>query len=89
MELHEIDYKVPHGKLIRLRAQIEGGRINGIRITGDFFLHPEEKIGELEKALVGKMMERVTLQKTVEEALFGCEMVGFSADEMVNALMRL
>jgi len=89
MELHEVDCKVPGGKLIRLRAQIGGGRIKEIRITGDFFLHPEERIGELETALAGKKLERVTLQKTVEQALSDCEIVGFSESDMVNALMRL
>ncbi len=89
MELHEVDYKVPGGKLIRLRARIEEGRIRSVKITGDFFLHPEERIEELEEALVGKKLERVTLRKTVEKALSGCEIVGFSAEEMVNALMKL
>ena len=37
MELHEIDYKVPEGKLIRLRAQLEDNRFKEIKINGRDF----------------------------------------------------
>jgi lipoate-protein ligase A len=89
MELHEVDYKVPNGKLVRVSAKVEDDKIMSVRITGDFFLHPEERIFELEKALAGKRLEKVTLQKAAERALAGCEMVGVSAEEFVNALLKL
>ncbi len=89
MELHEVDYKVPNGKLIRLRAQLGGGKICSVTITGDFFLHPEEKIAELEKALAGKKLEKVTLQNIVLKKISGCQMVGVSPEEFVNALLKL
>jgi lipoate-protein ligase A len=89
MELHEVDYKVPNGKLVRVSAKVEGDKIVSARITGDFFLHPEESIFELERALIGKQLEKVTLQKTAERALAGCEMVGVSPEEFVNALLKL
>jgi lipoate-protein ligase A len=89
MELHEVDYKVPNGKLLRLRAQVAGDKIRSVTITGDFFLHPEERIAELEKVLAGKKLEKVTLQKTVSQTLSGCQMVGVSPEEFVNALLRL
>ena len=89
MELHEVDYKVPNGKLIRLQAEIDSNKIKEIKINGDFFLYPEEKIAELEQALIGKPLEEVTLQPLVSESLSGCEMVGISPEEIVTALLRL
>lgn len=65
MELHEVDYKVPDGKLIRLRADIEGNKIRKISITGDFFLHPEDKIFELEKVLVDVELSKESLRPIV------------------------
>ena len=47
------EYKVAGGKLIRVQLVKKGSRIEKLRITGDFFLHPEELIEDLEKALVG------------------------------------
>lgn len=89
MELYAIDYKVPEGKLIRLKADLDGSKICSVTINGDFFLHPEDRIAELEKALVGKELNKVTLQETVEKELAGCEMVGISPEEITNALMKL
>lgn len=55
--------KVPNGKLVCLELWAEGGRITRASITGDFFLHPEERIGELEASLAG-----LPLSATGEEA---------------------
>lgn len=50
--MFEATKKVTGGKL--LRVQIEGsGKISFIKITGDFFLHPEETLTEIEKKLRG------------------------------------
>ena len=40
--------KVPAGKLLVLKAEVEGNRIVQARLEGDFFLHPEEKLEVLE-----------------------------------------
>lgn len=44
--------KVQGGKLVK--AEVEyGERIRRVKITGDFFIYPEEAIGALEKSIVG------------------------------------
>lgn len=48
----EGSYKVPGGKLVRVRLEY-GRTIEGVTITGDFFLHPEEGIDTLEESLKG------------------------------------
>ena len=45
------EYKVPGGKLLAAELGVEEGRLVGVKITGDFFMHPEVVIIELEKAL--------------------------------------
>jgi len=45
------EYKVPGGKLIAAELGVEGGHLVGVKITGDFFMHPEPAIIELEKAI--------------------------------------
>ncbi|MBN2517956.1 MAG: biotin--protein ligase [Candidatus Altiarchaeota archaeon] len=89
MPFRELDYKVPQGKLIRLRAQMEGNRIKEIEITGDFFLHPEERIFELEKALVGLELDERALRPAVAKALADTKMVGVSVDDIVVSLLKL
>jgi hypothetical protein len=53
----ETVYKVPGGKLIRIWVDFDG-KINSIRITGDFFVYPETWIEQLEKELVNKKFDR-------------------------------
>ncbi len=48
----EGSYKAPGGKLVRVRVEY-GRTIEGVTITGDFFLHPEEGIDTLEESLKG------------------------------------
>jgi len=45
------EYKIPGGKLLAAELTVEGDRMVGVKITGDFFMHPETAIIELEKAL--------------------------------------
>ncbi len=63
-------YKVPNGKLLKIFLDpSEDGRIEHIKITGDFFMHPEEDIEALEMALIGADIEEGALQTTIEQFL--------------------
>lgn len=44
--------KVPGGKLLRIKINYDE-KINDVKITGDFFIHPEESINEIENLLNG------------------------------------
>ena len=46
-------YKVQGGKMIKVQLSSKLGKIEKIKIMGDFFLHPEELIEDLERALIG------------------------------------
>ena len=45
------DYKAPGGKMLRVRLKERDGRIESAKISGDFFLIPEESLSKLEKML--------------------------------------
>ena len=49
--MKKIDFKVPEGKLLRLKVDIKKNSIKQIKIAGDFFIHPEEAILEIEEFL--------------------------------------
>ncbi len=51
--MEKIVYKIPNGKLVKIFLESHDHKINSIRITGDFFMHPEESIIELEDDLTG------------------------------------
>jgi lipoate-protein ligase A len=72
MELAE---KVPGGKLVRLTT----GK-NGVTISGDFFIYPEEGVNVLEETLSG--LSGSESQDEIEHALYkavrynGLELIG-------------
>jgi lipoate---protein ligase len=47
------EYKVPGGKLLRAKVEIDAGRITFLQLTGDFFMEPETDLEELEMKLTG------------------------------------
>ena len=47
------EYKVPDGKLVSAEIEEDGARLVNVKITGDFFMHPEEAIMALEGDLKG------------------------------------
>lgn len=52
------EYKVPGGKLLACEVEYDE-MITGIKIYGDFFMHPEPAIIDLEKAILGKKREKL------------------------------
>ena len=88
MEKH-IDYKVKNGKLLRIRIKLEKGIIKDIKITGDFFIYPEESIFEIEKVLKGINIKNVkdVLDKTIKSKKI--RVIGFGSKDVVKALQSL
>ena len=86
LALKKITYKIPGGKLLRVSVDIEDGIIKSIKITGDFFLYPEESIEVLEKSLQGATLESAEeiLNSKVEE--MGIKMIGVSVKDIVEAI---
>lgn len=62
-------YKVPNGKLLKIFLDESRGQIVNIRITGDFFVHPEESIEKLEDALIGSQLEEEFLANKINNFL--------------------
>jgi hypothetical protein len=70
------------GKLVKVIVMSSGGAIEEIRITGDFFTHPEGVIEALERKLVG--MKRGQIGKGVKEGLGESTLViGFNPEELI------
>jgi len=47
------EYKVPGGKLVAAETSTESGIIKKVKISGDFFMHPETAIMDLEATIIG------------------------------------
>ena len=65
-EVGKAQYKVEGGKLIKVQLKLEDDKIKEAKITGDFFLHPEELIDELEKKLEGSELNEEVLSDYIK-----------------------
>ena len=45
------------------------GKITWIKITGDFFLHPEELIEEMERRLIGLQLKEKEISDSIKELI--------------------
>lgn len=52
-------YKIPGGKMIKIELREENKVIKDIKITGDFFLYPENGIEILENGLKGVKLNQI------------------------------
>lgn len=82
-------YKVPNGKLLKVFLELEGDIIKSVKITGDFFIYPEEKIVLLEQVLLGedlveeKIVEK--LKSVVEKE--SLELFGVDVESIAKVIM--
>ncbi len=83
------DYKAPGGKLLRVRLRQTGDRIDSVRISGDFFLIPEDSLPKLEKMLEDVPLREKELQLLVDRFFRGTNAkgLGVAPDDFVKAIL--
>ena len=59
-------YKVEGGKLIKATVDVSEGKLLKVRITGDFFLHPESTLECIEEVLVGLPVDEEVIAGAIE-----------------------
>ena len=82
--------KVPGGKLLRIKVEFnpEDGIVEDVQMHGDFFIHPEEFVENIEQLLVNldqkDSEESITtaLQRLVEDE--GAELVGITPESIAK-----
>lgn len=86
MLVHSL-YKAPKG-LIRVEAEFDSGTITKVRITGDFFMVPEDAISALERHLNGVRLDKESVSRAVN-AFYesGVETPMLGKEDMVKAVL--
>jgi lipoate-protein ligase A len=87
--MEKATYKVEGGKMIKVQLREREGKIQEIRITGDFFLHPEELIEELEKTLVGKPLKERDLAESIRRLIKerGATLLGAAPEDFAKCIL--
>jgi lipoate-protein ligase A len=88
---HHGEFKVPGGKLVVADFEVVAGRLADVRITGDFFLFPDDAIHTIAAALNGAPVEALPLlwaERIRDAVAADVEMLGFGPDDVAEAVRR-
>ncbi len=87
----QLSEKLPAGKLVRVAVDFDR-TISSVTITGDFFLHPEDKLELIEKALAGLPLtiSEEDLRRRVEFVVEveGIEMTGVTPEAIARLVKK-
>ena len=79
--------KVKEGKVLKVELDCDE-LIRNVRITGDFFLHPEDILEEIEKSIVGleRNADIETIISNIQRALSSrdVQMIGISPESIAG-----
>ena len=92
LKMGSATHKVHGGKLIRVDITHDHSAIQSIKITGDFFLHPEEALDEINELLTGaelplqveKLVQEMNLLLEIQNAQF----IGASPQDIIATLQE-
>ncbi len=82
-------YKVAGGKMVKIKLDVQDNKISRIVIMGDFFMHPEDALPELEKYLVSTEVSTVSLTRRIATFLEknNVLVVGVTPGDFAEAIM--
>jgi len=85
------EFKVPGGKLVVVDLDVRDGALADVRLSGDFFLEPDEALPAIDAALTG--LPVATDAKTIAAAVTaalpeGAVLLGFSPEAVATAVRR-
>lgn len=83
------EYKVEGGKLVKAQVIIDGNRIRKVKVTGDFFLYPEELLEELEEVLIGNSLDEPSLTEVIRGIIEkrNATLLGVSPEDFVKCII--
>jgi hypothetical protein len=82
-------HKVPGGKLIKVRIEVKDDFIQSITLLGDFFLHPEDILEELEESLLGVQLSEDSIVENLQRVLKSNKavLIGANATDFAQAII--
>ena len=79
--------KVEDGKLVKVNADL-GKRFEEVKIHGDFFVEPADKLEEIRKTIEGLTADFDREEFISEIGNIDAELIGFSAEDIADVLEK-
>ncbi len=82
--------KVEGGKLLKVAVEFDPEAIVSVKITGDFFLHPEDTLPFIEASLAGSPLAAAEIESRVQRIVAdkGALMVGITPAAIAEAVLE-
>ncbi|NPV86603.1 MAG: hypothetical protein HPY45_11425 [Anaerolineae bacterium] len=91
MKQTSLTKKIPGGKLLRVDIGYSD-RVEQVKITGDFFLHPEDVLSALEDTIRGTLLpidsDGLALQLEAVLCSQHAEIIGFSPADLAEMIVE-
>jgi lipoate-protein ligase A len=88
----KITSKVEGGKLVRMELDLIDGKVKNIKITGDFFIHPEDSLQIIEKAFLTfdpkEKKEFIAIRISDLVKSQGIQMLGITPDALADVFSQ-
>lgn len=84
--MKKAEYKVPGGKLVAVEIEATDDTFINVKITGDFFMHPEAAIQDLEQALCNTSINK--LNDNIQRFFYinNVTLFGVSSEDFVHTI---
>lgn len=82
--------KIAGGTLVKAEVTVARGSIASVRLTGDFFLYPEETLSLIESSLEKQKLEEMELAATVAFVILsnGAQLIGATPRDFARVIME-
>ena len=84
-------YKIPDGKLMKISLDYDtkSNKINKLKITGDFFVYPEEGIEIIENEMENTIIDRDIIYNKIEKIINTnlIQLIGLNSDGITKGIM--
>ena len=91
VETRTVERRSMKGKSFRIKAELLGGRIEAVVLTGDFFLEPEESIYRLESALTEAAAASGydEARALIRASLGSAKLTGIAVEDLADAVLEV
>ncbi len=89
LPVSQAERKVKGGKFLCVSVRHESNLIASLKLTGDFFIHPEDSLEKIERSVVGMPLNR---PEDIAEAINAVvrsdniKILGFSVNDLANLI---
>jgi lipoate-protein ligase A len=82
--------KVPNGKLVCIEVFAKADSVERVKITGDFFIHPEDTVNAIENSFIGVRLSvpESELLPMLKKAIGDAQLIGVTSEDLARMFRK-